>query len=94
MKIVINNCFGGFSLSEEARERLGFDKWAARRIDRTSPELVKIVQEMGRAANGFAAFLKIVQIPDDVDWEIKEYDGWEWVSEKKPSSERPLRVWR
>ena len=25
--------------------------------------------------------LKVVEIPDDVEWEIEEYDGNEWVSE-------------
>lgn len=27
------------------------------------------------------ADLKIVEIPPDVDWEINEYDGVEWVAE-------------
>jgi len=26
--------------------------------------------------------LKIVDIPDGVEWEIEEYDGMEWVAEK------------
>jgi len=26
--------------------------------------------------------LKIVEIPDDVDWEINEDDGSEWIAEK------------
>ena len=26
--------------------------------------------------------LKIIEIPDDVDWIIEEYDGNEWVAEK------------
>lgn len=34
-----------------------------------------------KASGGFAS-LKIVEIPDDVEWEICEYDGLEWVAEK------------
>ena len=34
----------------------------------------------------FETPLKVVEIPDGVDWEIEEYDGEEWVSEKH-------RVW-
>ena len=32
--------------------------------------------------NGKHATLKIVKIPDGVEWEIEEYDGREWISEK------------
>jgi hypothetical protein len=40
-----------------------------------------VFKELGDVANGFAADLKIVEIPDGVDWEIEEYDGNEWVAE-------------
>lgn len=46
------------------------------------PELIKVVEEMGDAANGSCANLKIVEIPDDVEWDVEEYDGNEWISEK------------
>jgi hypothetical protein len=32
-------------------------------------------------SSGVYAELKIVDIPDDVEWEIDEYDGKEWVAE-------------
>ena len=51
-------------------------------IDRDDPILVKVVQEMGADTNGGHAKLKIVEIPADVEWQIDEYDGTEWVSEK------------
>lgn len=53
---------------------------------RTNPDLIKIVEEMGEKANGRCAELSIVDIPDDVDWFIDEYDGIESVHEKH-------RVW-
>jgi hypothetical protein len=24
----------------------------------------------------------VIEIPDDVEWEVEEYDGLEWVAEK------------
>jgi len=50
-------------------------------IDRDDPHLIQVVEELGRAASGDFAELKIVEIPDDVQWEINEYDGSEWVAE-------------
>jgi len=80
MKIVINRCYGGFGLSEEALAKLGRkDDWD---LSRDDPALVAIVEEMGFASNGPHADLKVVEIPDDVDWSIGEYDGIEWVAEK------------
>jgi hypothetical protein len=51
-------------------------------LDRSNPDLVQVVEELGEAANGWAAELKVVDIPDDVQWYIEEYDGIEWVAEK------------
>ena len=57
------------------------------KIPRNHPALVQVVEELGKEANGMFAELKVVEIPDDVEWEIEEYDGVEWVAEKH-------RVWR
>ena len=80
-KIVINVCYGGFHLSEEARAKLNTDY--ADKLERDNPKLVAIVEEMGiKAANGYLSELKIVEIPADVEWTIQDYDGVEWVCEK------------
>jgi len=146
-KIVINRCFGGFSLSPYAVKRLAelqgrecyFFKqetiddftpteidmignhlfWSAfdtkdlsfmdkenewcqmssdarkeyneryrqhylgnRDRERDNPLLIQVVEELGAAANGRCADLKIVEIPDDVEWTIEEYDGLEHIAEK------------
>jgi hypothetical protein len=84
-KIVINSCFGGFCLSREACEFLGrsWDRYGnARDMSRDDPKLVECVESLGRQANGQFAKLKVVEIPDGVDWQIQEYDGSEWISEK------------
>jgi len=123
-KIVINNCYGGFSLSNKAFElylkRKG-KKWVEKEgdcyytipikeykiisekcykedgdyrdvngkgyvlidsdIERDDPTLIQVVEELGKEASGSLAELKIVEIPDDVNWEIDEYDGIETIDE-------------
>lgn len=51
-------------------------------IPRDDPALLQVVEEMGWDANTEFACLKVVEVPDDVEWEIAEYDGSEWVAEK------------
>ena len=51
-------------------------------IPRNDPALVAVVEELGQAASNFWAKLEIVEIPDDVEWQIEEYDGLEHVAEK------------
>jgi hypothetical protein len=86
MKIVINTCHGGFGLSKEAlafyNERAGTAIKYEDDIKRNDLILIQIVEELGEAANGSYARLKVVEIPDDVEWTIKEYDGDEWIAEK------------
>lgn len=135
MKVVINDCFGGFGLSDMAiemiMERKGFgcfrykydisnnkfvkcgesDKglfsvvyyctedfgdvvkelpdetrfeWCD--IDRNDIDLIAVVQKLGRKADSGFSKLAIVKIPDDVEWEICDFDGWESIHEKH-------RVW-
>ena len=52
-----------------------------RRIPRNDPALVQVVEELGKSASGQCAELTLVEIPDDVEWEIAEYDGNEHVAE-------------
>lgn len=96
MKIVVNRRYGGYGLSEEAYEYLGLEwdgfgfayeydlKTDSGNIHHTraDPKLVECVECLGRKADGEFAALEIVEIPDDVDWEIQEYDGIEWIAEK------------
>jgi hypothetical protein len=52
---------------------------------RDDDTLVKCVETLGEKANGKHAKLRIVQIPNNVNWEIDEYDGIESVEEKHQS---------
>jgi len=50
--------------------------------DRADPDLVAVVEQLGKEANSKYSELKIVDIPDDVKWFIVEYDGLEHVAEE------------
>lgn len=54
-------------------------------IKRDDPALIATIRELGEEANGRYANLEVVTIPDDVQWVIREYDGWETVEEKHRS---------
>jgi hypothetical protein len=56
--------------------------WYDKDIPRDDPVLVTLVRELGQAACGEHARLKVVRIPANVDWQIEDYDGQEWISEK------------
>lgn len=53
--------------------------------DRTDKDLIAAVEELGNKADGKWATLVIVEIPDDVKWEIEVYDGFERIREKSRS---------
>lgn len=60
-----------------------WDCWT--KENRAHPMIVRLIEEMGEQANGGCADLKVVEIPDGVDWEIDEYDGIEHIAEKHRS---------
>lgn len=49
---------------------------------RSDPILVAVVERLGEEANTRHSKLKIVDIPDGVDFEIDEYDGMESIHER------------
>jgi len=62
--------------------RYAFGKWDEDGPElRSHPDLVAVVEELGEAASRRWGDLVIVDIPDDVQWHIEEYDGLEWVAE-------------
>ena len=56
--------------------------FSASDLKRDDPLLVEVVEELKEKASGKYGNLKITEIPDNVEWEIEEYDGQEWVAEK------------
>jgi len=86
MKVAINTCWGGFGLSKEAYEYMGLE-WDGHgnafssNGKRTDPKLIECIEALGEKSNGMLAEISIVEVPDDVDWYIDEYDGRESVHE-------------
>lgn len=58
-----------------------FDLFHDCEIKRDDEVLISVVEELGERANDSFSSLKIVEIPDGVEWEIEEYDGMEVVRE-------------
>ena len=76
MKLVINKCYGGFSLSPVAVKKLAELEGkehaiSNREYERHDPTLVQVVEELeagaGMGASGSFAQLEIVEIPDGVE---------------------------
>lgn len=94
-RIVINTRYGGFCLSEAAKDMyklltidVARERWWCADLDlqRDDPNLLAVVDTLGlEACSGRGAALAIVEIPDDVGtsglWVVQEYDGKEWVAE-------------
>lgn len=70
-----------FKYTKESQKFYIYDE----NIKRDDPDLVKVVEELGEKANGSYAELKVVEIPDGINWEIDEYDGNESIEEKHNS---------
>jgi len=51
-------------------------------FDRSDPLLIECIETLGsKEVSGSCAKLKIVEIPDDVEYSIEEYDGFEHIAE-------------
>jgi len=81
MKVVINDCYGGFGLSREAEKYLGGNWYDYYTGNRANPNLVRCVEELGDKVNDHYSCLKVVEIPDDVEYHIAEHGGKEWIVE-------------
>ena len=55
-------------------------------IPRDDVKLVRVVEELRSEANGHRADLKVVTLPDDVQWVIVKKDGCEEVTQYHGSS--------
>ena len=96
LKAVINNTFGGFGLSDEARRRLresgvfeddGYD------IARNNSALVRIVEELGERANERYAELLVVKLKPNRRYLVSEYDGMETLREYHLSLDNRTLEW-
>lgn len=62
-------------ITQEEPERYSLSRFE---IERTDLDLIKTIEDLEPNPH---STLKVVEIPDDVQWTIEEYDGVEWVAE-------------
>ena len=94
MEVIMNNVHGGAILSRKAVDALlalpefsnldGRGKcdltYLSTKEFRTNPAIINVVKSLGEEANNSSATnLVIVTIPDNVEWEIYEYEGKETI---------------
>ena len=79
MTFVLNKCYGGFSLSDFAVEKLGVEDEYAFLDDSQMDALASLIREFGsEKCSGRNANLQLVEIPDTcTDYGIDEYNGFE-----------------
>lgn len=82
MKVVINVCFGGFGLSEEAHDMYIVESGKNEITNRSDPILIDIVERLGTKANDKYAELEIIDIPKGKEFIIDEYGGCESINYK------------
>lgn len=86
MKIVINDCYGCFGLSDKAMKRYTELRGSTAErydcnIDREDEMLIQTIMELGKDANHEFSDLKIVEVPDGVEYDIGESGGMEHIAE-------------
>jgi hypothetical protein len=88
LKIVLSNHNYGIALSEKAlyrlielgypKEKLIYIKNYIQDIERNDPRLIQVIEELGdEAGKDKWTTFNILEIPDDVNWEI----GWDYYIE-------------
>ena len=98
MQVVINvKNFGSFSISQKAvdfirkkvkgKENKNSIFTYSFNEDRSNVLLIEAVSKLKDKANGLYSELKIVEIPDDIEWQVFAINGEEWIAEKH-------RTWR
>lgn len=86
MKVIVNQCYGNFGLSQQAISVLASRGYDVENKDdddlRVSPEVIAVVEELGKLANAKKADLHVIEVPLPQDqWYIMDYDGSETVYE-------------
>ncbi len=86
MTFILNKCYGGFSLSQFAIDKLGLKSHSyGYDFDNSNSQMVNalasLIAEFGsEKCSGSCAKLRVVEIPDcATDYQIDEYDGFETI---------------
>ena len=79
MKMIINDCFGGFGVRQEVLDELELNYFSEEEL-RTAARLIEEI-ENGKDVSDDCAELKVVEIPDEsTDYYLDEYDGLESIT--------------
>lgn len=94
MKIVINDSYGGFAISEDALKYMGVPyrndwggyivpiayQWLGSLECRTNEKLIEFIEKFGsESASGRFSHLVIKEVSKGTLFRIREYDGSEWI---------------
>ena len=66
----------------------GMKRYYTNRTDRehrTNELLIKVIEELREKASGSLGNVKVIEIPDNIEWEWDEYDGIESIHETHQS---------
>ena len=78
MKMIINDCYGGFGVRQEVLDELELNNFSEEEL-RTAARLIEEI-ENGKDVSDDYAELKVIEIPDEsTDYYLDEYDGLESV---------------
>ena len=82
MTFILNKCYGGWSISDFAKEQLGLDSNYPSMDEVNTKKLAELINKYGsEKCSGCYALLKVVEIPDNItDWDVIEYDGIERIA--------------
>jgi len=72
-------CAASLEARQASNEAYGRLTISCRDFERTDPVLIQVVRELGSAANGMCADLRIAEVPEGERYRIDEYDGNERV---------------
>ena len=80
MKVLINNCYGGFGFSEKFEEQ--YQEIIENSVGRHDVALIAAVESFGldEASDKYAK-IGIANVPDGCEYNIHEYDGTEYVDD-------------
>lgn len=82
-KIVINDCYGGFELSEKAinwlKAKYGLEVEKYDPLPRHDARLVECVETLGSAAASGSCSKLVVRTISGNKYHVSEYDGAEWI---------------
>lgn len=68
-------------LGEKVNKLPNENYWYYGNLERDDADLIAVVEELGEEADGRFARLKVIDIPDDIEWVIDDYDGFETIHE-------------